>query len=188
MPDQGTRAIAYGASALGALLLWSGFTGKSWSAALETLIYGQDPRTLGQQYPIGGITASTDSSTSGGGSAGGDAAANKQLGQQLAAKYGWGSGVEWNALVSLWDGESGWSRFADTRKSGLDPQNASVFAYGIPQSRPYSKMPKSAWPEDKGGQSNASAQINWGLDYIKHTYGSPSSAAGFKARSGNLGY
>lgn len=104
------------------------------------------------------------------------AAPNQQIGKMLAASYGWSAGSEWNALVQLWDRESGWSNTADTRKSGLDPANATVFAYGIPQARPYNKMPQPAWPPDKGGRSDPTAQINWGLSYIKSTYGSPSAA------------
>jgi hypothetical protein len=104
------------------------------------------------------------------------AAKNQQIGKMLAASYGWSQGVEWDDLVRLWDQESGWSNTADTRKSGLDPANAAVFAYGIPQARPYNKLPKAGWPPDKGGSADPTSQIQWGLSYIKSTYGSPSAA------------
>ncbi len=107
---------------------------------------------------------------------GATAAGNQQLGKMLAASYGWSTGAEWTALVALWNRESGWSNTADTRVSGLDPKNATVFAYGIPQARPYSKMPKAAWPPDKGGTADPTHQINWGLAYIKASYGDPIAA------------
>ena len=114
--------------------------------------------------------------------------ANAALGQRLAAReYGW-TGGQWDCLNHLWQGESGWSNTADTRASGLDPANASVFAYGIPQSRPATKMPRSAWPPDLGGRANARTQIKWGLGYIDHTYGSPCAALSFKQSTGNQGY
>ena len=119
----------------------------------------------------------------------GTAGQNKQIGKMLATGYGWGSGADWDALDKLWTSESGWSNTADTRKSGLDPANATVFAYGIPQSRPYSKMPKAAWPPDKGGRADPTAQIQWGLAYIKQNYGSPSKALAFKyGAGGGKGY
>jgi hypothetical protein len=106
------------------------------------------------------------------------AAPNQATGKLLAAAYGWNTGQQWADLVSLWDRESGWSNTADTRvtHAGGDASNAAVFAYGIPQARPYNKMPQPAWPPDKGGKADPTAQITWGLAYIKATYGSPSAA------------
>ena len=92
---------------------------------------------------------------------------NKGIGQQLASGYGWGSGNEWDALDKLWTQESTWDNHAENSSSG---------AYGIPQALPYSKMPKAAWPERYGGQSDANTQIQWGLSYIKGRYGDPVAA------------
>ena len=118
---------------------------------------------------------------------GGSVAANVSLGQAMAAQLGW-TGQRWSCLYTLWDGESGWSQYADTRASGLDAAGATVFAYGIPQSRPAQKMPRSAWPADLGGRSNPKAQVRWGLQYIQRTYGDPCSALAFKRAHGNQGY
>jgi hypothetical protein len=81
---------------------------------------------------------------------------------QLSA-HGWPAS-EFAPLQSLWQGESGWSRFAKNPGSG---------AYGIPQSLPESKLPAAG---QSGGGSHASPQIDWGLNYIKSVpgYGSPS--------------
>jgi hypothetical protein len=118
---------------------------------------------------------------------GGSVSKNIKLGRHMAAQMGW-NGSQWSCLYTLWDGESGWSQYADTRASGLDPAGASVFAYGIPQARPATKMPGSAQPSSLGGQSKPKAQIRWGLGYIKATYGDPCSALAFKRSTGNQGY
>jgi hypothetical protein len=123
----------------------------------------------------------------GGRAGGGTVSANVALGQRMAAKHGW-TGPQWSCLHTLWQGESGWSQYADTRRSGLDPADAAVFAYGIPQSRPATKMPRAAWPSDLGGRSKAGPQIGWGLGYIAATYGTPCAALGFKRSHGNQGY
>lgn len=114
-------------------------------------------------------------------------AANIRLGRAMAARYGW-TGAQWTCLDVLWTGESGWSQYADTRRSGLDPANATVFAYGIPQSRPDWKMPRAARPASQGGHSDPQAQIGWGLRYIKGRYGDPCAALAFKRANGNQGY
>lgn len=108
------------------------------------------------------------------GSGGGNPGQNQSLAKSLMPS--WSSGANWSAWLNLWNRESGWSQFADTRKSGLDPANASVFAYGIPQARPYSKMPQAGWPSDKGGSSNPHAQETWGIGYIQGQYGNPINA------------
>jgi hypothetical protein len=120
-------------------------------------------------------------------SSGGSVSSNIALGRRLAAQHGW-TGSQWSCLHTLWQGESGWSQYADTRVSGLDPADATVFAYGIPQGRPATKMPKRAWPADLGGRSNPRTQEEWGLGYIADTYGNPCSALAFKRAHGNAGY
>lgn len=79
-----------------------------------------------------------------------------------AAQYGW-TGQNWTDLVKLWTRESSWMWNAENPSSG---------AYGIPQSLPGSKMATfgERWRDD------AAVQIDWGLNYIKQSYGSPSKA------------
>ena len=141
----------------------------------------------GTQQPSTGQNPTTPATGGGGGTPD----QNKALAKMLAISMGhadWTTGSQWTDWQSLWEGESGWSQYADTRKSGLDPANATVFAYGIPQSRPYSKMPKPGWPADKGGSSDPRSQITWGIEYIAQTYSSPSSALAFKVSTGGKGY
>jgi hypothetical protein len=91
------------------------------------------------------------------GPGGGTPLLNMRLGQAMAAARGW-IGAQWDALRSLWMGESGWNNLARNPSSG---------AFGIPQGLPPAKMGAAA----AGG--NARAQIAWGEDYIAGRYGSP---------------
>lgn len=96
------------------------------------------------------------------------AIANARENPQAAARvlmvdHGWTSDAQYNCLVNLWNGESGWNYLAENRGSG---------AYGIPQSLPGSKMSKFGddW------RTNPITQIKWGLWYIDSVYGSPCNA------------
>jgi hypothetical protein len=88
----------------------------------------------------------------------------------LLPKYGFSSS-EMACLVPLWAGESGWRWNAENPSSG---------AYGIPQSLPGSKMATAGadW------QTNPATQIEWGLGYIRGSYGSPCGAWSFKQSHG----
>lgn len=78
--------------------------------------------------------------------------------------YGWGQD-QMPPLIALWNQESGWNYLATNPSSG---------AYGIPQSLPASKM-ASAGPD---WLTNPATQVNWGLDYIRSSYGNPATAEG----------
>ncbi|KAB7788724.1 lytic transglycosylase [Bifidobacterium cebidarum] len=79
-----------------------------------------------------------------------------------AAQRGW-TGADWDALVKLWNRESGWKWYAENKYSG---------AYGIPQSLPASKM--AVFGDNY--RDDGAVQIDWGLWYIAQRYGSPSAA------------
>ena len=93
----------------------------------------------------------------------GVAGSNLQIGQELAKRAGW-TGAEWEALKTLWTGESGWDNNA---------QNPTSTAYGIPQ------FLDSTWAS-VGYQktSDPATQIAAGIKYIKSRpdYGTPSRA------------
>ena len=80
----------------------------------------------------------------------------------IASYKDWGDG-DYDALVWLWNKESGWQWNATNPSSG---------AYGIPQALPASKLASAGddWKD------NAATQIKWGLNYIAGRYGSPSAA------------
>lgn len=84
---------------------------------------------------------------------------------ELMREYGWDDS-QWGCLEQLWVGESDWDWNATNSSSG---------AYGIPQSLPADKMAShgSDW------KTNPITQIDWGLNYIKLSYGSPCGALNF---------
>ena len=92
----------------------------------------------------------------------GTAADAQAYAKQKCLEYGW-SEYDFNCLVKLWNRESGWRVTASNRYSG---------AYGIPQALPASKMASAG----SDYRTNYKTQVNWGLNYIKGRYGSPSSA------------
>lgn len=173
----------------GGIFAYGGITGKSTTKLVQSFIVGGGPQTVGQDptlaivdpvdpgtvttNPLTGSTAIAPSATYGGQysalqEAGGSVAVNQATARLLAAPYGWSVGAEWDALVNLWNQESTWSNTAWN-----NPPNG---AYGIPQALPYTKMPKAAWPPSAGGSASATSQINWGLNYIRSVYGTPSAA------------
>ena len=73
---------------------------------------------------------------------------NEALANQMAASlYGW-RGSQAGCLDALWTRESGFSQYADTRRShaGGDGPGSAVFAYGIAQARPATKYPLAGGP------------------------------------------
>jgi TP901 family phage tail tape measure protein len=98
------------------------------------------------------------------GKAPGNVAGNAALGKSLAASlYAW-TGAQWNALYTLWQGESGWNNNA---------QNPTSTAYGIAQ------FLNSTWAGVGASKtSSAAGQIVAGLKYISQVYGNPSRALG----------
>lgn len=161
----------------GAILLWSGLRGHKWTTTLRSVLSGQ-PIPKGQELAIGSSSAAFSSGSSGVPAGpppttalGGTALKNKAIGRILAAPYGWSTGQEWADLDWIWTEESGWNDQAKNPQSG---------AYGIPQALPASKMGTLALPP----VNSASAQISWGLKYIKGRYGSPSRAKAFHLANG----
>lgn len=108
---------------------------------------------------------------------------NMAIGKAIAEKMGW-TGANWDALVALWNAESGWNHQAD---------NPTSSAYGIPQALVglhknnlpagyYGRVTSGSWSDPatlnfSGGDPEA--QIRWGLNYIKNSYGNPSDAWAF---------
>jgi hypothetical protein len=87
----------------------------------------------------------------------------------MLPSFGFDPKTSFSCVDNIFSRESSWNQFA---------QNASG-AYGIAQALPFNKMPQAAWPASAGGSSSATAQINWGLGYMKSTYGSPCNAWSF---------
>jgi hypothetical protein len=90
---------------------------------------------------------------------------SKAYALSIMPEYGWG-GDQYQCLVTLWIGESGWRANAYNPSSG---------AYGIPQSLPASKMASAG----ADYVTNAMTQIRWGLTYIQGRYDTPCGALAF---------
>lgn len=94
------------------------------------------------------------------GYAGNEPASDKvqQRVKNVAARYGWAGGAEWVALYNLIQGESSWNPNA---------ANPTSSARGL-----FQKLTKLHGPLE----STIEGQAEWGLNYIKGKYGSPSAA------------
>lgn len=89
----------------------------------------------------------------------------REIAMSMLADYGWDQG-QFACLDPLWVKESNWNPSAS---------NASSGAYGIPQSLPGSKMASAG----SDYLTNPATQIEWGLGYIRDSYGSPCGAWSF---------
>lgn len=184
------NGAALGAIAAGSVFTYAGIKGFSVLQVVQSVIKGQSPAGLSatEAIDVSGTEALQGSAAALSASANvppadltGTEQANRALGEALAASYGW-IGTDWKALDYGWGHlESGWNSSA---LNGSWPSGA----YGIPQAHPGNKMPKAAWPVADGGSNSATAQILWGLSYIKSEYGSPSKVPGWLGQPGYEGY
>ena len=108
------------------------------------------------------VEVRTKQVTSRGGVVSGSVAEYQAYAEKRCFDYGW-SDADFQALVKLWNKESRWNPYACNSSSG---------AYGIPQALPASKM--AVYGTDY--LTNYKTQINWGLNYIKSRYGTPTAA------------
>src|SRR5712691_3279045 len=101
------KSVAFTVIGIGGILAWSGLTNASVLESALTLLSGSKPQSDTGTLGIA-ATGSGAGSSGGGGSAPPVPAyvkGNLAKGKFLAARFGWGSGPEWNALVRLWDSE-----------------------------------------------------------------------------------
>lgn len=190
MASSGVSGSAIALALAGSLLVYSGVKGKKFSVVLRDVIAGKNPSTSATDPTLGivdpvtgqgvapGLQSNPAGPVVGPVVAGSAVTANQAIGKVQAALYGWAVGPEWDALVALWNKESGWRNTADTRVSGAggDGPGSPVFAYGIAQARPATKYPLPGRPPDLGGIADPTTQIAWGLSYIRSVYGDPLSA------------
>lgn len=172
MASQGVSTGSIVTVAVGSALLYGAVTGKSPVQMLHLAVLGQNPKGAASTQAIDTsvITASEGGTPGETGSGGppiqGTSTGYQEIARQIiAAQYpSWNNQTDWDALVKLWNQESGWNNTANNPDSG---------AYGIAQALPPSKYPKAAQPPYMGGSADATAQIRWGLSYIRGRYGSP---------------
>lgn len=117
-----------------------------------------------------GPSVSGDSSDSGSSDGGAQLSSNPSIAEiqkyahdQVINKYHW-SEADFQALVNMWNKESGWNYKAE---------NPSSKAYGIPQANPSGGNLIALDPKYR---NDPKFQVDWGLDYIAGRYGTPSAA------------
>lgn len=181
MPMSGA-AVAY--CTAGGLILYSGIKGATIADTVKAALAGNLTVT-GTEAITAPAAGGQESIGNSGGVATGSAAAAQAYAKTRLSKYGW-TDADFTDLVQLWNRESGWSNTADTRvtHAGGDGPGSKVFAYGIAQARPATKYPRPGWPPDLGGTADAQAQVDWGLEYIHGTYGSPAMAWAHEQQNG----
>ena len=106
--------------------------------------------------------ASDDGDSGGTGNASGSVISQVR---DVAKRFGWDSGDQWTALSQLINKESSWNPNA---------ANPSSSARGL-----FQKMTSIHGPVE----STAGGQANWGLNYIKRSYGTPAAAWAFHKRN-----
>jgi hypothetical protein len=139
------------------------------TAASKTLSVAAKPVTANPSQVLAAEAPGTTTTTTGGGTGitttapPANPTAAEQIGKNMLASFGFSASTQWPCLYDLWQRESGWNVYAENPYSG---------AYGIPQSLPGYKMASSG----SDWRTNPATQINWGLGYIKSTYGTPCGA------------
>jgi hypothetical protein len=166
---KGINGTGIAAVAGGLVFVTMALKGSSVTDTVRAFLAGKTP--TGTPLDTGTVDP-TGAAIPPGTNVGGTAEQNKAIGRILAAPYGWSNGANWDALVKLWTRESNWNNKA---------KNVSSGAYGIPQALPESKLPKAG--QESGG-SSATAQISWGLAYIRERYGSPVAAWAHETSAG----
>jgi hypothetical protein len=187
VPVKGTYLALAGA---GAILLWSGIKGKSWTDVLRHVVAGQSPAQAVTTAQITPLNATVDSSGgfgggdfSGGGS-GGTAPASGSLSKMLADL----------AHQFSWDASqvACWVRLIGMESNGPTDTNPSSGAFGWAQALGHGTGGTAGCGRNEYGGyglSNAQAQqancgngplqLLWMAHYVKATYGTPCNAVQF---------
>lgn len=94
----------------------------------------------------------------------------RRVAKKKLADYGWDNEKEWKCLNWVWGKESAWNYQA----------TSSTNDHGIPQRN----MPRHTKAQRAAFLKDPIKQIEWGLGYVEHRYGSPCKAKAFKERNG----
>jgi len=173
--------VAY--SVGGFVLVYSGWANLGIKDTVTGFLKGTAPAPAPSGAPTIGVSDSgsgSGSTTPSSNAQGGSASQNQAIAKLLAGSYGWGSGDQWNALVTLWNSESNWD---NTIWNTSQPCDNGAHAYGIPQACGHGTVKSGVAygttcpypagnagnPPCCGGTSDAGAQITWGLAYITST-------------------
>lgn len=177
--------VGLGLAASGALLVYSGLTGKGFLTGIQAVVQGKSPATGSVTSPIGGnnLTAAPNTYPApGNGQA--DTSSGMQALKLAAANRGWDTGAEWTALDAIENQEAGYNPLATNSSSG---------AFGLAQSlgHSFSGGPAPNGVNEYGGEGltpaeseqasmgNPTYQAIWMVNYIADRYGDPIAAEQF---------
>lgn len=155
-------SVAYAVA--GGVVLWSGIRGSSISDAFRSVLAGSNSPPVTEQVAPGSPAAGLGAAAAAGDMSAhsSTAAANQAIAKRMMPGFGWSAPAQWDALVALWNGESGWNNMA---------QNPGSTAFGIAQ------FLDSTWATVGAKKTtDPTVQIFAGLTYIKARYGSPAKA------------
>jgi hypothetical protein len=169
------------AISVGAVFVYSGIKGKSALGTVKSVIQGAGPSATPQSTSITAPAPMSGTPDSGFSDTPVTGGSFQSALQQVASGYGWGSGVQWQALQQLGMGESGLSATA---------VNPTSKAYGGAQSlgHHFPGGPAPNGVNEYGGQGLTPAesraasmgdpvpQAKWMCRYIKGEYGDPVTA------------
>ena len=112
MPVKGGYLLAAGG---GAILLWSGFKGKSWSTVLRSVVSGKNPNAVTSSYPIISSSAAFTNTDNLGGTAVAAHASASATGDNIAqdAMRYIGAGYVWGGVPGSGQGHWDCSSFAN---------------------------------------------------------------------------
>lgn len=176
MPVKATYLIVAGG---GAILLWSGLTGKSWSAVLRDIISGRNPSgAAASSTVLTSMFASTSGTAAGSGT---EVSGNssRAILQATAADAGW-TGPQWTCLVNVENAEAGFSPSAINSGSGALGL-AQALGHGTSGTagtlgNEYGGFGLTTAQAVAANSGDASAQALWMCNYIKAIYGTPCAA------------
>lgn len=186
----GLDGVALGSIAAGGLLVYAAITGKTVLGEVRAVIKGGSPATAKATELITGTPGGATGTGDAGGGAGqvtGDAGvgggSNQKILQSAAAKHGWGTGAQWQALQGVEMIEAGFSATV------LGPETADGQAIGIAQALGHGTAHTAGTLGNQyGGYGLTDAQAAaansgdpvwqsiWMCNYIATVYGNPVNA------------
>ena len=184
---RGTGDLAWPSTPIKSVLQGNGLPANSAAASTDSQLTAYETGTttgpLSTELNTGNLPA------------GGNPVQNQNIGRLLAGQLGWGTGQNWQALNYGWGTlESGWNDLATNTGGAFGI--AQALGHGTPStkgthSNMYGPVNGMTFPDSlyvSANSGNATAQITWGLDYIRRAYGQPANVPGWLGQPGYSGY
>ncbi len=174
---------------IGALFAYSGLKGKKFGEALRAVIAGKSPSTARQANPVTDSAVSqqqTQQAALSGSISSAEIASYKMLAVTLLFAHGWGG--QFNSLNSIIMTESGWNSKARNSSGAFGIAQAlghgTANTAGRDGTNQYGNFGTSDAVCRAANNGNGGAQIQWMLNYIGISYGSPNAAWAYHQQNG----